>query len=67
MSALNDELKGSGLLLGSDDGVCAWVNGELVHSKWAWRGVNIDEDRCTARLRKGRHRVLLNFDAEAGG
>ncbi len=47
------------LLLGSDDGVKVWVNGELVHSKHLRRGVNRDEDSVAVRLRKGENRLLF--------
>jgi len=47
------------LLLGSDDGVEAWLNGELVHSNRVARGVNIDQDRVPLSLAAGDNELVL--------
>ena len=46
-------------LLGSDDAVKVWVNGEMVHSNYVTRGVKRGEDKFSAKLNKGLNRVLL--------
>ena len=46
-------------LLGSDDAVKVWVNGELVHSNYVARGVKRGEDKFGVKLNKGLNRVLL--------
>jgi HEAT repeat protein len=45
--------------LGSDDGVKAWVNGRVVHSNPAWRGVAPGQDQVPITLFPGWNRVLL--------
>jgi putative heme-binding domain-containing protein len=47
------------LLLGSDDDVKVWVNGELVHLKQTGRAVRKDNDIARAKLRKGVNSVLF--------
>lgn len=55
------------LLLGSDDGVRAWVNGEIVHTNPVTRAAAPDLDRVPARLKKGWNTVLLKVLQGAGG
>jgi len=55
------------LLLGSDDGVRAWVNGEIVHTNPVYRAAAPDLDRVSARLKKGWNTVLLKVLQGAGG
>lgn len=55
------------LLLGSDDGVRVWVNGELVHTNPVYRAAAPDLDRLSARLKKGWNTVLLKVLQGAGG
>jgi len=55
------------LLLGSDDGVRVWINGELVHSNPAYRAAEPDLDRVAIRLKKGWNKVLLKDLQGAGG
>jgi hypothetical protein len=45
--------------LGSDDWVKVWVNGELVDQWGEGRSLYPDQDRFTARLKKGENRILL--------
>ncbi|MCJ7554396.1 MAG: hypothetical protein MUO34_10990, partial [Ignavibacteriaceae bacterium] len=46
-------------LLGSDDGVKVWINGELLFSNATARGLTPREDRFRAHLRKGTNTVLV--------
>jgi hypothetical protein len=55
------------LLLGSDDGVRVWVNGELVHTNPAYRAAAPDQDRVPVRLKKGWNKVLIKVLQGAGG
>ncbi len=55
------------LLLGSDDGVRAWVNDALVHTNPAYRGAYPDQDRVLVSLRKGWNKVLVKVLQGAGG
>jgi D-arabinan exo alpha-(1,3)/(1,5)-arabinofuranosidase (non-reducing end) len=57
----------STLLLGSDDGVRVWINGELVHTNPTYRAAEPDLDRVTVRLKKGWNKVLLKDLQGAGG
>ncbi len=45
--------------LGSDDSVRVWLNGELVHSRWAARPLIVDQDLVPVTLRKGTNRLLV--------
>jgi CubicO group peptidase (beta-lactamase class C family) len=45
--------------LGSDDSVRVWLNGELVHSKWAGRPLIVDQDLFPVQVRKGKNRLLV--------
>lgn len=53
--------------LGSDDGVCLWVNNKLVHDNHEHRGLNPGEDMIIARLNKGLNRCLVKVDQGTGG
>jgi hypothetical protein len=55
------------LLLGSDDGVRVWLNGELVHSNPAYRGNYPDQDRIKVALHKGWNALLVKVLQGAGG
>lgn len=52
--------------LGSDDGVRVWLNGELIHEKWALRGVRLDEEVITVPLKAGKNRLLLKVQNVTG-
>lgn len=54
------------LLLGSDDSVKVWVNGALVHTNGAKRGVKIDDDEVAVKLKAGWNRLLFKV-AQWGG
>ncbi len=51
----------------SDDGIEAWLNGEKIHSKHAFRGVNHDWEEAKVKFRKGRNVFLVKISqAEFG-
>ena len=55
------------LLLGSDDGVKAWLNGAVVHSNNLDRGLAVDQDMAPIRLKKGVNDLLLKVSQGGGG
>jgi len=55
------------LLLGSDDGVKAWLNGKLVHANNIDRGDVADQDQAAIRLAKGSNELLLKITQGGGG
>jgi hypothetical protein len=55
------------LLLGSDDGVRVWVNGEIVHTNPVYRAAEPDLDRVSVLLKKGWNKVLIKDLQGAGG
>jgi hypothetical protein len=55
------------LLLGSDDGVTAWLDGKEIHRNPAERGVKIDEDKVPVKLSAGKHSLVLRIDQGGGG
>jgi HEAT repeat protein len=55
------------LLLGSDDGVKAWLNGAVVHSKNADRFLVADQDRAPIKLKKGKNVLMLKVTQGGGG
>ena len=55
------------LLLGSDDGLKVWLNGEVVHRANVDRGLVADQDVATIHLRKGPNELLLKVTQGGGG
>ncbi len=55
------------LLLGSDDGIKAWLNGAVVHSNNVDRGAVADQDMAPIRLKKGVNELLLKVTQGGGG
>ncbi|HLH57146.1 MAG TPA: HEAT repeat domain-containing protein [Verrucomicrobiae bacterium] len=55
------------LLIGSDDGVKAWLNGKVIHSNNVDRGEIPDQDIAPVSLRKGRNELLLKITQGGGG
>jgi hypothetical protein len=55
------------MLLGSDDGVRVWLNGELVHTNPAYRGAYPDQDRVSVMLKKGWNPLLIKILQGSGG
>ncbi len=54
------------LLIGSDDGVKIWLNGALVHSNHAHRGLTVDQDRVPVQLQQGRNWLLVKVENGGG-
>lgn len=55
------------LELGSDDGITAWLNGEVVHRNNALRGVMPSDDIVDVELRRGVNTLLLKITNDGGG
>ncbi len=55
------------LLIGSDDGVKAWVNGTLVHTNHVTRGVDGEADKVDIKLNSGANHLLFKVDQHYGG
>jgi hypothetical protein len=55
------------LLLGSDDGVKAWLNGAVVHSNNVDRGLVVDQDMAPIQLKEGGNELLLKITQGGGG
>jgi len=55
------------LLMGSDDGIKAWLNGEVVHSHNVDRGMVVDQDRAPIKLKPGTNLLLLKVTQGGGG
>ena len=55
------------LLLGSDDGIKAWLNGEVVHSNNVDRGQVVDQDAAPIKLKKGANELMLKVTQGGGG
>jgi len=53
--------------VGSDDGIKAWLNGELVHRNNVPRGVSPGEDKIEVSLKKGRNTLLLKVTNDLYG
>ncbi|MCH6256506.1 serine hydrolase [Puniceicoccaceae bacterium K14] len=53
--------------VGSDDAVKLWVNGELVHKNWTFRGTKEDQDLVPIVLETGANRVVVKIlNGESG-
>lgn len=55
------------LLLGSEDWLAVWLNGELVHENFVSRHCVPDKDAVLVNLRKGTNRLLVKVARIAGG
>ncbi len=55
------------LLMGSDDGVKAWLNGKVVHGNNVDRGELVDQDSAPISLKKGTNELLLKITQGGGG
>lgn len=55
------------LAVGSDDGVKVWLNGTLVHSNPALRGLVPGEDQVDVTLQQGWNRLVLKVVNASGG
>ena len=57
---LESERGGDGeILIGSDDGVVVFLNGQRVHTQPVRRPIVVDEDRVAVSLRPGKNRCLM--------
>ncbi len=52
--------------IGSDDGIKAWVNRQLVHENDVQRGLTLDQDVKPAILKAGENEILLKITQAAG-
>lgn len=52
--------------IGSDDAVKVWLNGELVHKNWLYRGVVTDNDRVPVNFKKGTNQLVLKIQNTGG-
>ena len=48
-------------LVGSDDGVVVFLNGQRVHTQPVRRAIVVDEDKVTVSLRPGKNRCLMKI------
>jgi HEAT repeat protein len=55
------------LEMGSDDGLKAWLNGEVIHENNVPRGVTLGEDVVTATFERGWNHLMLKIAQGAGG
>jgi HEAT repeat protein len=55
------------LLMGSDDGIKAWLNGRVVHSNNVDRGQVVDQDATPIQLNKGANELVLKITQGGGG
>ncbi|HWX22530.1 MAG TPA: HEAT repeat domain-containing protein [Candidatus Binatia bacterium] len=55
------------LLLGSDDGVKAWVNGIVVFGNNVDRGLVVDQDMAPIQLKQGVNELMLKISQGGGG
>ncbi len=55
------------LRMGSDDGIKAWLNGEVVWNNDVDRGSALDQDTAPAKLRAGRNTLLVKISQGGGG
>ncbi len=55
------------LVLGSDDGIKAWLNGELVHENNVFRGLEPESDMVRVQLKQGRNKLMLKVSQGTGG
>lgn len=54
------------LLLGSDDGIKVWLNGQLVHSVHAHRAAAYAQDEVKVRLKQGANLLLVKVEQQTG-
>jgi HEAT repeat protein len=55
------------LLMGSDDGIKAWLNGAMVHSNNVDRGQVVDQDMAPIKLKQGSNELLLKITQGGSG
>ena len=55
------------LELGSDDGIKAWLNHEVIHTNNALRGCGPAQDKVNATLAQGWNELMLKVNNDGGG
>jgi len=55
------------MTLGSDDGVCVWLNGQQVQYKLCLSKIYEDDDLIPVTLKKGKNRILVKVEQGWGG
>ena len=55
------------ILVGSDDGIKVWVNGEAVLERNVDRGMALDQDSAPITLRDGENQILVQVTQNAAG
>jgi hypothetical protein len=55
------------LLVGSDDGIKIWLNGEVAHANNKEGGAKPDQEEVILKLKKGYNRLLLKVTNGSGG
>ena len=55
------------LLMGSDDGIKAWLNGNVVHANNIDRGCVVDQDAATVKLAQGTNEFMFKITQGGGG
>ena len=55
------------LLVGSDDCVVVWLNGEEVWRNPVLRGMTIDQDRVPVTLKPGKNLLMVKVSEQGGG
>jgi len=55
------------LEMGSDDSIKVWLNGKLVHSNYANRGMSPRQDLVDVKLREGWNELMLKVVDNEGG
>jgi HEAT repeat protein len=55
------------LLMGSDDGIKAWLNGAVVHANNVDRGEVADQDIAPIKLKKGANELVCKITQGGGG
>ena len=63
---ISPDSRDADLLLGSDDGIKALLNGNEVHKNDEKRGINIDDDIVKIHLKKGVNTLLVKIDQYDG-
>ena len=64
---LESDMDGDGeILVGSDDGVAVFLNGQRVHTQIVRRPLVANEDRVTVSLRRGKNRCLIKVSNGLG-
>jgi putative heme-binding domain-containing protein len=62
----SDSDRDARLLIGSDDSIVVWLNGEKVHEFTGSRGWKFDADNVKVRLKKGQNTLLIRCGNKSG-